>query len=74
MKFVRPSGDWLFTGAATSFREGAFAIVMSGLQNDVLSAVARFVKRGAPDQIPFVMGQLLARLDVDRCVLRAASD
>ncbi len=34
LKFVRPSGDWLFTSAAASFRERAFAIVMSGLQND----------------------------------------
>jgi two-component system chemotaxis response regulator CheB len=32
--FFRPSGDWLFETAAASFRDRAFAIVLSGLQND----------------------------------------
>jgi len=34
VRFFRPNGDWLFTSAAASFRERAFAIVMSGLQDD----------------------------------------
>jgi len=34
LKFFRPSGDWLFTSAAASFRERAVAIVLSGYQND----------------------------------------
>lgn len=34
LRFVRPSGDWLFRSAAASFRERAFAIVMSGLCDD----------------------------------------
>jgi two-component system chemotaxis response regulator CheB len=34
VRFVRPNGDWLFASAAASFGERAFAIVMSGLQDD----------------------------------------
>lgn len=41
MNFFRPSGDWLFTSAAASYRERAVAIVLSGLQNDgALGSVA----------------------------------
>ena len=97
VKFFRPSGDWLFASAAASFRERAFAVVMSGLQNDgalgsvdihdaggtvivqapgsceqsemPLAAIATgavdFVLN--PDQIPLVLRQLLAQLDLDRC-------
>jgi two-component system chemotaxis response regulator CheB len=34
LRFFRPSADWLFTSAAASFRERAFAIVMSGFKDD----------------------------------------
>jgi len=34
VRFFRPSADWLFESAAASFRERAFAIVLSGSQND----------------------------------------
>ena len=96
VRFFRPSGDWLFTSAAASFRERAFAIVMSGLQNDgALGTIAIREAGGtvivqepsscdrpempsaaiamgavdfvlAPDQIPVVLTQLLAQLDVAR--------
>lgn len=34
LKFFRPSGDWLFASVAESFGEHAYAVVLSGLQND----------------------------------------
>ena len=97
LKFVRPSGDWLFTSAAASFSERAFAIVMSGLQNDGARGSVAIREAGgiviaqhpdscerpempraaiatgavdfvlAPDQIPVVLSQLLAQLNIDRC-------
>ena len=91
------SGDWSFTSAAASFGERAFAIVMSGLQNDGANGSVAVHKAGGkvivqdpescerpemptaaiatgavdfvlpPDQVPFVLRQLLQELDVDRC-------
>jgi two-component system chemotaxis response regulator CheB len=46
LNFFRPSGDWLFATAAASFRERAFAVVLSGLQNDGAAGVVAIRRAG----------------------------
>jgi two-component system chemotaxis response regulator CheB len=46
VRSFRPSANWMFESAAASFRERAFAVVLSGFQNDGADGVVAIRRAG----------------------------